>query len=753
MMSCCELIAKVKSYKTDVNEELLRKAYEFGLRKHGAQKRASGLPYFSHPVEVANIITDMRLDEKTIAVALLHDTLEDTSATKAELNLLFGKEIGRLVEGVTKLQKLDFISHKIAQAENLRKLLLAVCDDVRVLLVKFADRLHNMRTLDVVRLDKRLRISEETLDIYAPLAGRMGMQDLREELEEISFRYVNPEAWQLIQDKLAMMTYKNQNLIYEIEHSLAVELKKAGIEAVVYGRKKAAWSIFRKMQRKALSFEQLSDIYGFRAIVKNKEDCYKTLGVIHVNWSVVPGRFKDYISTPKQNGYQSIHTTIVGPSRQRIELQIRTNLMHEIAEYGVAAHAFYKDASLQERANADLSPFSKNDEKGLYNWLRLTIQSLSDGAHPEEFLENTKLELFQDQVFCFTPRGRLISLPYGAKPLDFAYAVHTQIGNHCSGVKINGCVMSLASDLCNGDEVEILCSPSVVPSPSWEALATTGKARAAIRRASKAAARRQYEALGTQLLEKKFSEAEKIFSRESLGLILARLDKQNIEDLIISVGCGEITPVDVLKALYPNYKEERYYASKVKNNLSLTDVTERQNDDKSKLSVNFYEKDNLNSKTNKILAIKGHNKDLPVKFGVGGAVPGDRIVGILEPGVGIIIYPIQSTALTKYENDLERWVDVRWDLSKDSEDRFAAVIRIIVADNVGLLSQLSTIIFEHDVDIKNIVLNKLAEDFYEIFIELKVWNLANLNTLISRLKIVESVREVIRVFDEIPFKK
>lgn len=392
-MRQCELVERVQRYKSDVDEALLNRAYNYAMQKHGHQKRASGDLYFSHPLEVAAILTDMRLDEATIAVALLHDTIEDTSATRAEIDQLFGSEIGKLVEGLTKLNKLDLVSKKAVQAENLRKLLIAISDDVRVLLVKLADRLHNMRTLGVMRDDKRQRIAEETMDIYAPLAGRMGMQDMREELEDLSFFYLNPEGYRTITNRLSELSKRNRDVLSRIENELAKLFFEHGIKADVKSRQKKSYSVFRKMESKALSFEQLSDIFGFRVIVETVNDCYRALGIIHTTWPMVPGRFKDYISIPKQNDYRSIHTTIVGPSRQRVELQIRTAAMDGIAEYGVAAHSIYKDHG------SNYSTLKLSNETNAYAWLRQTIQSLSDGDNPEEFLEHTKLELFQDQVF------------------------------------------------------------------------------------------------------------------------------------------------------------------------------------------------------------------------------------------------------------------------------------------------------------------------------------------------------------------
>src|SRR6478752_3404535 len=401
MMRQYDLIERVRRYNPNTDEALLNRAYVYAMKAHGEQKRASGDPYFSHPLEVAAILTDLKLDDATIAAALLHDTIEDTAVTRGEIDQMFGADIGALVEG---LKRLDLVTKEAKQAENLRKLLLAIADDVRVLLVKLADRLHNMRTLSHMPPEARRRSAEETLDIYAPLAGRMGMHEMREELEDLAFRELNPEAHAVISGRLDALEAKNVGLVTEIEQQLTRRLSERGIAAEVSGRRKRAYSIWRKMERKSIGFEQLSDIFGFRVMVKSLPECYQALGIVHTTWPVVPGRFKDYVSTPKQNDYRSIHTTVIGPSQQRVELQIRTEAMHEIAEYGIAAHALYKDSA--DSPNETLSR-----ESNAYAWLRRTIELLAEGSNPEEFLEHTKLELFHDQVFCFTPKGRLIALP------------------------------------------------------------------------------------------------------------------------------------------------------------------------------------------------------------------------------------------------------------------------------------------------------------------------------------------------------
>src|SRR5882762_9293849 len=543
MMRQYDLVERVRSYNPDTNEDLLNRAYVYAMKAHGTQTRASGDPYFSHPLEVAAILTNLKLDDATIVAALLHDTIEDTEATRGEIDNVFGPEIGALVEGLTKLKRLELVSREAKQAENLRKLLLAIADDVRVLLIKLADRLHNMRTLEFVAPASRRRIAEETLDIYAPLAGRMGMQEMREELEDLSFRSLDPEAYAVVKQRLDALAERNRNLISEIESQLSKNLQKNGVAAHVYGRRKRPFSIWTKMERKSVGFEQLSDIFGFRIALDDVESCYRALGVVHTTWPVVPGRFKDYISTPKQNDYRSIHTTVIGPGNQRVELQIRTEEMEHIAEYGIAAHTLYKD-----EAGSPTELLSQ--ESNAYAWLRRTIGLLAEGSNPEEFLEHTKLELFHDQVFCFTPKGKLIALPRKATPIDFAYAVHTDVGNHAVGCKINGKIAPLVSELTNGDEVEILISKAqVAPPAAWESLVVTGKARAAIRRATRAAVRAQYAELGRRIVERLCQRAKRDYSDEKLAGALTRLARASIEDVFAAVARGELRAADAVRAM------------------------------------------------------------------------------------------------------------------------------------------------------------------------------------------------------------
>ena len=528
MMRQYELVERVTKYDPEANEDLLNRAYVYAMKAHGSQTRASGEAYFNHPLEVAAILADMRLDDATIAAALLHDTVEDTESTHQDIIDKFGPEIASLVDGLTKIKKLDLVTHEATQAENLRKLLLAMSKDVRVLLVKLADRLHNMRTLSHVKPEKRSRIAQETMEIYAPLAGRMGMQLVRDELEDISFKILNPDANSIISDRLERLHAESGNLLRDIEAELTKLLLDNGIKAKVHGREKRPYSIWRKMERKHLSLDQLSDIFGFRVIVENLDECYRSLGVVHRTWRAVPDKFKDYISNPKQNDYRSLHTIVIGPHHMRVEMQIRTWLMHELAERGVAAHALYKDVPEADQMEQGFRISA--DESSAYRWLRHLMDVLQEGDSPREFLEHTRLELFHDQVFCFTPKGQLIALPRGATPIDFAYAVHTSVGDSCIGCRINGRHAPLITELANGDEVEILRSDAQVPPTAWEAIAITGKAKAAIRRATRSAVRKQYAGIGREIVQKLFAMQNLEFDEKQARVAVSRLGHKTLDD-------------------------------------------------------------------------------------------------------------------------------------------------------------------------------------------------------------------------------
>ena len=719
MMRQYELVERVTKYDPDADEDLLNRAYVYAMKAHGNQKRASGEAYFNHPLEVAAILTEMKLDSATIAAALLHDTVEDTEATQQEIEEKFGPEIASLVDGLTKIAKLDLVTKEAAQAENLRKLLLAMSKDVRVLLVKLADRLHNMRTLEHVKPEKRVRIAQETMDIYAPLAGRMGMQAVRDELEDIAFKVLNPDAYTIITDRLAKLHAESGGVLKSIEQELTQKLVENGIKADVYGREKRPYSIFRKMERKLLSLGQLSDIFGFRVIVGTVDQCYRALGIIHRTYRGVPGRFKDYISTPKQNDYRSIHTTVIGPHHMRVEMQIRTRLMHEIAERGVAAHNIYKDApDAKEALDGFRAPAA---ESNAYRWLRHLVEMLQEGESPREFLEHTKLELFHDQVFCFTPKGKLIALPKGATPIDFAYAVHTSVGDSCVGAKVNGSHAPLVTELQNGDEVEIIRSEAQTPPAAWEGLAVTGKARAAIRRATRAAARKQFAGLGRDILQKMLAKIGKEYVDKQVTAAIVRLGHKNVDDALAAIGRGELSAVDMLTAMGHTIDDTKLKELRRKSPSRKTDPD---------LSV----------------PVRGVARTTALKISSEtGAVPGERIVGILMPGEGITIYPIFAKALEQFDNQPERWVDLAWDTGAE-EQRFPARLTVTILNEVGSLAQMTQAISDlgGNIDALMMVAREGARDFYDVDITLEVQDLKHLNEIMTSLRGKPSVSDVSR---------
>ncbi len=727
MMRQYELVERVRRYNPSANEDLLNRAYVFAMKAHGTQKRASGDPYFSHPLEVAAILTELKVDDATIVAAMLHDTIEDTAITREDVDKAFGEEIGGFVDGLTKLGKLDFVTKHAQQAENFRKLLLAIADDARVLLVKLADRLHNMRTLRFVPEEKRARVAQDTLDIYAPLAGRMGMQSMRSELEDLSFRCLMPDAYALIVSRLEALKAKNGAIIARIAAELTDQFVRRGIKVEVKGRQKAPYSVWKKMERRSIAFEQLSDIYGFRILVDTVADCYAAVGVAHTTWPAVPGRFKDYISTPKQNDYRSIHTTVIGPGSQRVELQIRTHEMHEVAEYGIAAHTIYKDG------RADTPGVS---ESRAYRGLRQTIEALASDDS-EKFLEHTKLELFHDQVFCFTPTGRLIALPRGATAIDFAYAVHTDIGNSAVGCKINGRIAPLISVLQNGDEVLISRSERSSPPPAWDSVVVTGRARAAIRRATREAAKAQFGGLGRQIVERAFERAGKKFSESRLKAALPRLARTSIDDVFIGVGRGEIYSTDVVRAVHPDFKEERKAGAVAPQNETgwfnlpkAADLVFRVPGKSDPASA---------------LPVRGIDMETAVRFAPkGGAVPGERIVGIRGP-TGITIYPIHSPALAQFNDEPERWLDVRWDLENVDKALYSTQIIIAMLNEPGALGVIATTIGDYGANIDAVSSSASGADFRELMIDLQVRDIQHLNAILAELRGKSVVHKVERL--------
>jgi GTP pyrophosphokinase len=708
-----ELVELVKGYDPGADEESLNRAYVFSMKAHGSQSRASGDPYFSHPLGVAEILTRMKLDGASIVTALLHDTVEDTDATLEQIEQLFGKEIARLVDGVTKLSRLELQSDNTKHAENFRKLVLAMSDDIRVLLVKLADRLHNMQTLHFIKdPDKRKRIALETLDIYAPLAERIGMQRMKDELENLAFAEINPEACKSIKQRLSFLREQGGVMVGRIIDKLKADLAEGGIEAQISGREKSPYSIWRKMQRKNIGFEQLSDIMAFRIVVNDVGQCYQALGILHSRYAMVPGRFKDYISTPKPNNYRSLHTGVIGPERQRIEIQIRTRDMHEVADLGVAAHWKYKQSG--ERIDGRQ-----------YRWLRELLDILEHAAGPEEFLEHTKLEMFQDQVFCFTPKGDLIALPRGATPVDFAYAVHSEIGDTCVGAKVNGRIVPLSSVLANGDQVEIVTSRAQTPSPTWERFVVTGRARARIRRFVRTQQRAQYIELGRAILEKEFRQEGFEFATKGLDGVLKKLKFENSDDLMAAVGAGLQSGREVLHAVFPGTK-----AALKPPKLGPATGARAKTAKRTKGPA---------------IPIVGLIPGMALHFaGCCHPLPGDRIVGIVTTGKGVTIHTIDCESLESFADAPERWLDVGWDNGSGDPEVHVGRLHVVLNNEPGSLGSLSSVIGKSEGNISNLKITRRSLDFFEMMIDVEVKDVRHLTNIIAALRATPSVSSVER---------
>ncbi len=708
MLRQYELVERVCAYDPDADEALLNRAYVFTVKAHGSQTRESGDPYFSHPVEVAGLLTDLKLDTKTIITALLHDTVEDTDVTTEEISALFGSDVAGLVDGVTKLSQLELVSEQTKQAENFRKLLIAMARDVRVLLVKLADRLHNMRTLHFVKkADKRRRIAQETMEIYAPLAGIIGMQSFRDELEDLSFAEINPAARESIQNRLETLESESGGLIGRIEEQIRGELDSHGIEARVYGRTKRPYSIWRKMERKQISFEQLSDVFAFRVIPRTVGDCYLALGAFHTRWPFVPGRFKDFISTPKRNDYQSIHTTVIGPERQRVEIQIRTQEMEDVAECGVAAHWAYK---YNGKAPA------RGDESRIVQSIQQIADIMEHGASPEELMENTKLELFLDQVFCFTPKGALIALPRGATAIDFAYAVHTDIGDTCVGAKINGYHRPLRAQLSNGDMVQIIRSEAQTPRPEWENFVVTGKARSAIRRFVRQSRREQFVSLGKRLAERVFETHGYEFSEKGIQGALKRLKLPHVDDVYAAVGEGTLVADGLLEAVYPGIKLE---ATPVGTRARTRKKAPRKRKGDEAVPV----------------PIKGLTPGLAVHLGqCCHPLPGDRIVGIMSAGQGATVHTIDCETLETYHDAPDRWLDLAWDDATGEGHVPVGRVVVLLSHEAGALGALAHIVGDHGANISNLKITDRNPLYFEIQLDLEVEDLKHLTQVLAALR-------------------
>lgn len=709
------LMDRIFELNPDLDREEIDKACNFARRMHEGQSRASGEPYFLHPLEVACILAEMNMDTATIVTAILHDTVEDTDATLEDVKKEFGKKVSELVDGVSKLTKIEGQSIAGKQADNFRKLLLAMSRDVRVLLIKLADRLHNMRTLHhIEKPEKRWRIARETLDIYAPLAERIGIHKIKEELEDLAFSYLNPEAKDSITNRLSFLRKEGTDMVNRIIEKLDQQLKQAGIDAEVTGREKTRYSIWKKMQRKNVAFEQLSDIMAFRIVVNNVTDCYNVLGLVHSEYPTVPGRFKDFISTPKPNGYRSVHTTVIGPENQRIEIQIRTRQMHEEADLGVAAHWAYKQEEEQ--------PSLKNIRQS--RWMRELLEILEHEQKPEDFLENTRLELFQDQVYVFTPKGDLMELPNGATPIDFAYGIHSDIGDKCVGAKINGRIVPLNTRLQNGDQVDIITAKTQNPSPTWERFVVTGKARSHIRRFIRQQQRTEYSSLGKAMLQKLFRQEGYDFSDKTVSSALDYYKAQEVEDIYANIGSGNLAARDVFKVIFPEHSSRQ---KKKTGEINETAIGKKQ------------------ITRDAPMPIKGLIPGMAVHFArCCHPLPGDRIVGIVTTGKGVTIHTIDCETLETFADTPERWLDVSWGEGPDAPEAHVGRINVTLSNQPGALGTLSTVIGKNGGNITNLKITNRTLDFWDMLIDIYVNDTKHLNNIIAALRATSSVASVER---------
>ena len=709
MLRQVELVEKVKSYDPFVEEELLNKAYIYSMRAHGSQKRASGDPYFSHPLEVAGILADYKFDSKTIITALLHDVVEDTEKNLRDIKRNFGNEISYLVDGVTKLSKLEGRTDEFKQAENFRKLLLATSKDIRVLLVKLADRLHNMRTIEFIKDSvKKKKIALETLEIFAPLAERLGMQEIRAELDDLSFKIIEPELRRSIIQRLKVLRLQDEELLEKTIKKIEELLMKNKVKAKIFGREKKPYSIWKKMKVKSVNFSQLSDIMAFTILTEELENCYQVLGLLHQTYRYVPGRFKDYISTPKANGYQSLHTTLIGPLNQRIEIQLRTFKMNDLANLGVAAHWIYKD----KVEFKDGKQF-----KGISQILDILDQS----REPEEFLEHTKLQMYSDQVFVFTPNGDLISLPKGAMPLDFAFAVHSDIGLSCEGVKINNSIKPLYTKLKNGDQVEIITGSENIISPKWFDLSITGKAQACIKRFLHAKEDDELKKLGKEILTNQFKNEKIRFSERNLKNILDSFKFKNVDELFLKIGRGELPPFKIILSLFPERE-----VIKSNNNIVLLNQ--------------------IKEKRESSILLKGLTPGMSVHYAhCCNPIPGDSVLAYISQGKGLIIHIDTCKEFRKINVNNSKIINVRWKDFVKGKDEFVAKINVVIKNEIGSLGSLSSIIGKSMSNIRNLHITERNSDFFKIELEIDVIDLEHLSKVIVSLRTSDFIENVTRI--------
>ena len=703
-MQFADLLSRV-NYLPPNDVEVLSRAYDAAASAHHDQNRLSGEKFIEHPLSVAVILADLQLDRDTLAAAILHDTVEDTHLTIADLEQSFGHDVGKLVAGVTKLEKISFRSQEQAQAENVRKMLVAMAEDVRVVLMKLADRLHNMRTVNFLPEARRRAMAQETLDIYAPLAHRLGIWNIKWELEDLSFAQLHPEEYQEIVKKIARKRKERETYVNDVKEILERELTAVGIKADTTGRPKHVYSIAAKLAM-GKDFDEIYDLSAIRVLTDSIKDCYGALGVIHSLWKPIPGRFKDYIAMPKSNGYQSLHTTVVSHSGEPMEIQIRTQEMHDVAERGVAAHWRYRE-HVPAGATAE--------DSVTYEWLRDMVDLLERGDSAEEVLEHSKLAMYQDQVFCFTPKGSLISLPRGATPIDFAYAVHTDLGNSAVGAKVNGNHVALHIPLNNGDQVEIITTRDSSPSPMWEQFVVTGRARAEIRRFLRHAQRDEHVRFGRKILDKVFSDEGRELTDKAIEEVAKKLRLAKAEDVYADVGRGALRGAEVLQAVFPELKRAGKVGKKAK------------------------------AGQPKPISIRGLTEGISYNLGqCCHPLPGDRIVGITTPGEGLVIHTIDCAELDK-AHDMTDWLDVGW--GQGASDMGLSVARILVRikNMPGSLATAMSAIAANGGNIFNMKVTDRNPLYFEFMVDVEVRDVAHLQNILGALRVSSAVESVDRV--------
>jgi guanosine-3',5'-bis(diphosphate) 3'-pyrophosphohydrolase len=710
-----ELVDRVQAYQPDASDDELNKAYVFAVMKHGQQLRHSGDPYFAHPVAVAGLLTDLKMDQSTIIAGLLHDVVEDCDVSIDDIRGLFGKDVAELVDGVTKLPKVTGSNspRALIQAENFQKFILATTKDIRVLLVKLADRLHNMRTIEFMPTEEsRLRISRETLDIYAPLARRVGLSIFAGELEDLAFRQVNPVAYAAISKRLEELTTDDTSILDRIRSDIETVMLARGVRGELKGRMKRPYSIWRKLENKSISFKDLGDVFAYRLIVNTVDDCYKAMGAAHQQWAALSERFADYISVPKPNGYRSLHTTFLGPGNRRVELQIRTTDMEEVAERGVAAHWKYKNS--QYGFDAESAREAGLDAEGE---LIEFADMLKHGGSPEEFLEHAKLQMYRDSVFVFTPKGQLVRLPAGATPLDFAYAVHTEIGDTTIGARINGQERPLRTRLENGDTVEIQRGPKPAAQPHWENLAVTGRARSAIRRLTRVAERGEFIAIGRRLIE---------HALRRIGLDPAEVDQAEMTEragfekadaLAEAIGRGRLSTADLLEKAFPGLDDpgRKAAASRDQDGPSL---------------------------------VAGGEMTAGVTMHLAeccSPLPGDRIIGVLIPEKGIEVHVIDCARLADYEDQADHWLDLRWKPKGDTDALAVGRIHVTTANRRGALALLAKTVSDAQGNIINVKTLKRSPDFFDFAFDVEVEDNKRLTQIVAALRALAVVDSAERV--------